>query len=200
MVAYEPVQAGPYPEPGDPPDGPNQMAAIVQWAVSRVVARFASEAARDLAITTPTEGQLAVTGSGATQVLWIRHGSDWVEVWRDTSWVDFTPTLTNVTLGNGTLSARYTQSGKTVSFVERLVAGSTTAITGTVKLGLPVTAASSTLAAGTGLRTAPNDGVIWRAADTGSLFVYAEGGGAWDNTISFASGAILQVTGTYQAA
>jgi hypothetical protein len=59
-----------------------------------------------------------------------------------TSW---TPTWTNLTLGNGSLTARYTQVGKTVRFDVQLVFGSTTSITGSYpSFTLPVALAKST--------------------------------------------------------
>jgi hypothetical protein len=51
----------------------------------------------------------------------------WVTSGAYTAW---TPTWTNLTVGNGTLTARYTQVGKTVRFDLNLVFGSTTSITG----------------------------------------------------------------------
>lgn len=85
MTATEPVQGGPYPEPTDPPDGPNQLKAIVDWAASRSVMRFASDVARDAAITSPVAGMKAITGTGATLVEWIHDGSSWVERWSASS-------------------------------------------------------------------------------------------------------------------
>lgn len=84
MTATEPVQGGPYPLPADPPDGPNQMAAIVTWAAGRTVMRFATTAARDAALPTPTAGQLAyITGTG---VLQFYSGSTWVAVAGTGAW------------------------------------------------------------------------------------------------------------------
>lgn len=85
MPATEPIQGGPYPEPSDPPDGPNQMAAIAVWAAGRLVMRFASPAARDAAIPTPTEGMEAFTGTGATSVTWVYQGAAWQVLWRPTT-------------------------------------------------------------------------------------------------------------------
>lgn len=62
------------------------------------------------------------------------------------AWTSFTPTLTNVTLGNGTVTAHYTKVGRTVTVRVRLVRGSTTSFTGEVVIINPV--AGST-AAGT---------------------------------------------------
>lgn len=56
-------------------------------------------------------------------------------------WQDYTPSNTNVTVGNGTQVARYAQIGKTVFVEYALTFGSTTAFSGTVDIGLPVSAA-----------------------------------------------------------
>ena len=54
-------------------------------------------------------------------------GSNW-------AWQDWTPTYTNFSLGNGTVDARYTQIGKTVHFTISIVLGSTSSMTGSMKL------------------------------------------------------------------
>ena len=58
------------------------------------------------------------------------------------AWTSWTPTWTNLTVGNGTLTARYTQVGKTIRFRIALVFGSTTSISGAVSHSLPATAAT----------------------------------------------------------
>lgn len=55
--------------------------------------------------------------------------------------VAFTPTLTNITLGNGTNTAHYVQINKFVFVEGKITFGSTTSITGLPKATLPVTAA-----------------------------------------------------------
>lgn len=55
-------------------------------------------------------------------------------------WTTFTPTLGGITIGNGSREGRYMQIGKTIIFSMRLVFGSTTTITGTPSMDLPVTA------------------------------------------------------------
>lgn len=56
------------------------------------------------------------------------------------AWQSYTPTLTNVTTGNGTLAAGYIQIGKTVHVAIQFIMGSTSAITGGPQFTLPVTA------------------------------------------------------------
>lgn len=52
-------------------------------------------------------------------------------------WQAWTPTWTNLTVGNGTLDAKYAQIGKTVHFRLKLTFGSTTSIGGSVDLTAP---------------------------------------------------------------
>lgn len=56
------------------------------------------------------------------------------------SWASWTPTLTNMTLGNGTIVARFIQIGKTVFFRFTFVLGSTSTIGSSPTFSLPVTA------------------------------------------------------------
>lgn len=63
-------------------------------------------------------------------------GSSW-------AWQSWTPVFTNLTVGNGTLVARYTQIGKTIVSQMSLVFGSTTAVTGSIVYALPVTTSSN---------------------------------------------------------
>lgn len=58
------------------------------------------------------------------------------------SWTSYTPTMTNVTLGNGTLAGRYRQIGKQVHFSIKLNFGTTTVVTGAPQFLLPVQASS----------------------------------------------------------
>jgi hypothetical protein len=59
-------------------------------------------------------------------------------------WLAFTPTFTNLTLGNGTITSFYSQLGKTVFYRGFLTFGTTTSCTATgIKINLPVTAAAN---------------------------------------------------------
>lgn len=57
-------------------------------------------------------------------------------------WSSFTPTFTNLSLGNGTLTAKYTVVGKICLFKITVLFGSTTAVSGAVSATLPQTAAT----------------------------------------------------------
>lgn len=54
-------------------------------------------------------------------------------------WQSYSPTWTNLTVGNGTVNASYIQTGKTVTFKVYLLWGSTTSVAGSVQVTLPVT-------------------------------------------------------------
>lgn len=55
------------------------------------------------------------------------------------AWATWSPTLTNATLGNGTVTAKYIQIGKTVLYSFTFVLGSTSSISGTFGFSLPAT-------------------------------------------------------------
>lgn len=58
------------------------------------------------------------------------------------AWTAWTPTWTNLTLGNGTVTAKYRQIGKLVFCRLSLVFGTTTSVSGDVTFSLPVTKAT----------------------------------------------------------
>ena len=99
-MATEPIQSGPYPVPADPPDGPNQMSAIVTWAAGRLNMRFASTAARDAAIPSPTAGMECVIGSGASMAKHIYDGTRWRLFYEDTGWVNCISTAADSSAGS----------------------------------------------------------------------------------------------------
>lgn len=59
------------------------------------------------------------------------------------AWRDWIPSFVNITLGNGSVVARYVQIGKTVHFYFDLLFGSTTTISANQTVSLPVEASSS---------------------------------------------------------
>lgn len=98
---------------------------------------FANAAARTAAITSPQEGQMSyLKDTDSTEYY---TGSAWSALGAS-SWTTFTPTLTGVTQGNGTLVARYNQTGKTVIGNIKFTLGSTSSITGGITATLPNTA------------------------------------------------------------
>lgn len=78
------------------------------------------------------------------------------------SWLSWTPTWANITVGNGTVTAKYIQIGKTVYFRLVFVLGSTSTVGTAPTFTLPVTAATHA-----GTTTIPPLGVA-RCFDNGS--------------------------------
>lgn len=58
------------------------------------------------------------------------------------AWSSWTPTWTNLTVGNATVQAKYIQTGKMVAFRLILTFGNTTSISGSVSLTLPANAST----------------------------------------------------------
>jgi hypothetical protein len=104
---------------------------------------FSNAAARTAAITVPVEGQLT----------WLEDvnryesysGTAWLQVVTPGAWVAYTPTATNITLGNGSITAIYSRVGKTVNVRIRFTLGSTSAMGSFPNFTLPFTASSEFL-------------------------------------------------------
>jgi len=125
------------------------------------------------------------------------------------AWSSWTPTTSGITIGNGTLVAKYTKLGKTVNFNLKFVFGSTSAITGTPVFSPPVAAADTHNAlqaivedSGTALLCAIATLVA------GNIYVYAAGAATsyvsqtnMSATVpmTWAAGDVLYINGTYQA-
>lgn len=100
----------------------------------------------------------------------------------------YTPTLTGITLGNGTISASYTKSGNLIFDDITITFGSTTAVTGSVTISGLQSAASGTASPQTrfvGTVNLRDTGSAYyvgavRAASATSIQVYAVNvGGSW---------------------
>lgn len=142
-------------------------------------------------------------------------GSSW-------SWQSWTPTWTNLTVGNGTVDAKYIQIGKAVFFRVKVFFGSTTSIAGAIRFTTPVTAidynSGSTTTnysaiPGTVLCKDDSAGTIYSGPslfyDTGSFTadIYNVGStyptaAAITSSVPFtwATNDVLAVTGSYEAA
>lgn len=82
----------------------------------------------------PTPGQPAYVTVNSELYEWT--GAAWTLILRP--WASYVPTFTNFTLGNGTLSAKWQQAGSVVTGFIRLTLGTTSALTGTMTISLPV--------------------------------------------------------------
>lgn len=84
-----------------------------------------------------TNGQvLTADSTTATGLAWSSAGGV-------TGWTSYTPTWTNLTVGNGTLTAAYRDNGNMIDVQMRLIFGSTTSISGSPSFTLPFNAQTS---------------------------------------------------------
>lgn len=105
---------------------------------------FATTATRDAAFggtgeKTLAEGQVCYV-EAAPKKLMIYNGTSWIPY--DVDATSYTPTLTNVTLGNGAIAGIYQRLGSYVVFGVHLSFGSTTSVSGLIGISLPFTAAA----------------------------------------------------------
>ena len=63
--------------------------------------------------------------------------------WHGGAWTTWTPTINNVTVGNGTILARYQQISSVVYFSMKFTFGSTSSIAGSPNFTVPIAAASA---------------------------------------------------------
>lgn len=135
-------------------------------------------------------------------------GSGW-------SWAAWTPSWTNLTVGNGTVTyAKYVQTGKTVSFRVKFIFGSTSAISGLVGVSLPVnlnadysTASDTINTFGSISDVSTGDVTLpWATWGTSSRMdiYYANGNANRAGTSStapmtWATGDVLMIAGEYEA-
>jgi len=109
------------------------------YLMNQSVATFSTTSARNSAITSPVEGQLAYIN--ANDILTYYTGLAWANLLFSTAWVAYTPTLTNITLGSGGTSAFFYQVvGKQVNVRGRITLGTTGALTGVATFSLPINA------------------------------------------------------------
>ena len=107
-----------------------------------------------------TAGQVLKVNSGATAPEWGAAGGG------GATWTTWTPSWDNLTVGNGTVTARYIQIDKVVFFSLKLVFGSTTSVSARPQFTLPVSASSTT------------------AVETANIFAQATDDGVGDSLLS----------------
>lgn len=88
-----------------------------------------------------TPARLAVGANGTMLVANSAEstGLKWTTATDQFPWQTWTPTYTNLTVGNGTVIARYQQIGKTVNFEFYFTMGSTSSMGSTPQITMPVT-------------------------------------------------------------
>lgn len=115
-------------------------------------------------------------------------------------WANYTPTLTNITLGNGTMVGKWTLVGATVMGSVRIVAGTTTAYgAGQLGVSIPTAAASWVGSIDTvGSGWVDNGSGVSRRGTTlqiiGSEFRQLYEGGTVSNTAPFTFGTASRIS------
>jgi hypothetical protein len=128
------------------------------YLMRQTVMTFASTAARDSALSgVLDEGMVAYLEDTNRTTKY--DGANWIVT--ESPWAAYTPTMTNASNGNGTLTFRYRYAGwKTVQVRGSWVLGSTSSVSGLIGFGLPDSV--------TGDTTVPNLGTAWLIDDTGT--------------------------------
>lgn len=143
------------------------------------------------------------TAGELTSTFWNQNVRDNFDAIGD-AWTSYTPTLANVTLGNGTITGAYTQAGKLIQFRAKLVLGSTSSITGSPTFTLPVTAFATRLFTWQGVAydTSASDHHGLTATNTTTTVVFRYNAASLSSTVPFtwATGDELYASGTYEAA
>jgi hypothetical protein len=133
------------------------------------------------------------------------------------SWQTWTPTFSNMTIGNATVTAKYIQIGKTVHFRLSVVLGSTSTIGTNPNFTLPVTSAAYGATSGEILigvanflqpATASWNGLIVLSSTTVGVWVkltvsgsnITKSGLSSTSPYTWSTGGELNATGTYEAA
>ncbi len=80
MPTNEPLQNFQVPALGDPPNVPKWIADLARDLIGISIPRYVSEAARDLAIPTPQDGQRCITGSVPNTREWMGQAGQWTEL------------------------------------------------------------------------------------------------------------------------
>lgn len=121
----------------------------------------------------------------------------------ESAWTAYTPTDSNITVGDGTRNAAYLAIGKTVFFRYRLILGSTSAIGSNANIGLPTGVQTSAVVSAyygdTGTRNYV--GVCVLSGSQGALIHTESGSGNVTATTPFTwvAGDVISVSGVYQS-
>lgn len=113
------------------------------YLMDQSVMVFADATARDAALPAGTRSEGMTCYLKSDDTLYV-YTNAWYAFAAGTgymaAWTGYTPTLTNISLGNGTLAFTYVQVGKTVTVRGRLTFGTTTSVSGSLTFSLPVNA------------------------------------------------------------
>jgi hypothetical protein len=183
-------------------------AAQMMMLQSQTVQSFATVAARNAWITAPTQGQLAYTNDVSS--LWSYDGTNWLPI--NTKYQTWAPSYTNLTIGNGTVVARYFQIGKFVDFIFEFTLGSTSSVGSAPVISLPVAGATTVnswngtarfLDSGVtnfmGALNISSTGIRPQAVNVSGTYADIQGGITATVPMTWTTGDVLSIGGTYEA-
>jgi hypothetical protein len=159
---------------------------------------------------TPYEGMEIYDQALNYKLVW--DATKWEPENTSAAWTSYTPTLVNITLGNGTLTGRFCQVGKTLHLRVEVLWGSTTSASGAVTISLPsgmttTSAVSEQFISSYFAGAAVNSGLALITASGSTLTVFnpatsASSSFSQFNTASFGmpAGSRMQVAGTLELA
>jgi hypothetical protein len=186
------------------------------YLMQQSVMRFSTPSAADTALgANKAEGMVIYATSN--EFLYAYNGAAWVPfgsaVGSGTgymgAWTGYTPTLTGITLGSGTVAFTWIRQGNTVRVRGRFTFGAGSGVTGAVSISLPATAVSANWVPNVSARAAGADYGMLGIAATGSVGVHALGSaGAYINRVTtsstipatWTSGDYITFSATYEAA
>jgi hypothetical protein len=136
-----------------------EVFAYVPFNIANAVTASTVDAKGDLLVGTAadTVGRLAV-GTDAAFLRADSTASSGLK-WDNDAWTSYTPTWSNVTIGNATVNFTYKQIGKVVFVRGKATFGSTTSVSGNMQISLPVTANSNMLDLPSGILRTQDAGV-----------------------------------------
>ena len=154
----------------------------------------------------------AITSVGANNTLLTADSTAATGIKWAGAWTTWTPTIANLSIGNGVVTARYARIGNTVAFSFKVDFGSTTTVSGSPNFTLPINAASTAA-------------LFLNIVDAGVTNYYGEGGiysfdgskvfcnafnssgtyltnASWSATVPFTwgTGDYFTISGTYEVA
>lgn len=159
----------------------------------------------------PYEGQVIYETDTDKTLVW--NGTTWIVTAHSGAWQAWSPTYTNLTIGNGTVIARYSQVGKTVTFVFEFTLGSSGSSVGSAPaISLPVvgaTVVNSWLGTAryldngvtnyAGAVAILSNGIRPQTLVSSGTYAEIQGGITATAPFTWASGDVMSISGIYEA-
>jgi hypothetical protein len=162
------------------------------YLMHQSVMRFSTTSAADTALgANKAEGMIVYATT--TDSLYAYNGAAWIPFATALgsgtgymgAWTGYTPTFSNLTIGNGTTAFTFLEIGKTIHVRGRISFGSTTSVSGLIAVSLPKAAVSSNFVANVTARAGGADYALYAASTTTTLSLSAIGtAGTYANRVN----------------